>query len=135
MTLEEQLVRDEGLRLKAYTDTVGKTTIGVGRNLSDVGISRDEAMQLLQNDIDRASAWVRTSLPWSLQLDEVRQAALINMSFNLGSRLEGFAQFLAKLKAGDYEGAANEMLDSLWAKQVGDRAARLAQQIRSGEWI
>jgi len=135
MTLEEQLIRDEGLRLKPYKDSVGKTTIGVGRNLDDVGISREEALTLLETDIDRASAWVRTQLPWSLNLNEARQAALVNMAFNMGERLTTFAQFLRKLQAEDYAGAAAEMLDSLWAKQVGDRAHRLASQIETGEWV
>ncbi len=136
MTLEEQLIRDEALRLKPYKDSVGKLTIGVGRNLDDVGISREEAIQLLANDIERALAWLRTHLPWTLELDEIRQAALANMVFNMGGqKLEGFVQFLAKLKAQDFEGAAKEMLNSLWAKQVGDRAERLAEQIRTGQWI
>lgn len=133
--LEDQLIRDEGVRLKPYKDSVGKTTIGVGRNLDDVGISTEEAMFLLRSDIDRAAAWVRTSIPWSLNLGDARRAVLINMSFNMGAGLAGFAQFLGKLKAGDYEAAANEMLDSLWARQVGTRSERLAQQIRTGEWV
>jgi lysozyme len=134
-TLEEQLIRDEGLRLKPYKDSVGKLTIGVGRNLDDVGISREEATQLLANDIERAAAWVRTNLPWTLALDEVRQAALKNMAFNLGSRLGEFRKFLAHLEAREYEQAAKEMTDSVWATQTGPRAQRLAEQIRSGEWM
>jgi lysozyme len=135
VTLEEQLMRDEGVRLKPYRDSVGKLTIGVGRNLDDVGISHDEADVLLRNDIDRASAWLRTHFPWTLALDEVRRAALVNMAFNLGGRLEGFVQLLARLEAGDYESAAKEMLDSAWAHQVGPRAVRLAEQIRTGNWV
>lgn len=136
MTIEDQLIRDEGLRLKPYKDTVGKTTIGVGRNLDDVGISRDEAIHLLDNDIERASAWLRTNLPWTLYLDEVRNAALVNMCFNLGpGNLQGFVHFLAKLQAQDWSGASAEMLNSQWAKQVGPRADRLAKQIETGEWV
>ena len=135
LTLEDQLIRDEALRLKPYRDSVGKLTIGVGRNLDDVGISRDEAINLLGNDIERASAFLRTQLPWTLSLDEVRRAALINMAFNMGGKLMGFAHFLQKLQAGDFVGAAKEMLDSLWAQEVGDRAQRLAKQIETGEWI
>src|SRR5690348_5514883 len=101
MTLEEQLLRDEGLLLKPYKDSVGKLTIGIGRNLDDVGISREEALTLLQNDIDRAGAWLRTNLPWTLSLDEIRRAALTNMAFNLGGRLGEFRKFLAHLQAGE----------------------------------
>jgi lysozyme len=135
MTLEDQLIRDEGLRLKPYKDSVGKTTIGIGRNLDDVGISQPEAMTLLENDIENASAMLRTRLPWTINLDDVRRAALINMTFNMGiGGLLGFRKFLAALEAGDYRAASAEMMDSTWYKQVGDRAHRLSVQIESGEW-
>jgi lysozyme len=136
MTLEEQLIRDEALRLKPYKDSVGKLTIGVGRNLDDVGISQQEAMDLLANDIDNASAQLRTRLPWTISLDEVRRAALVNMAFNLGiGGLMQFHHFLAALEAGNYKLAASEMLESLWAKQVGPRAHRLSIQIETGEFV
>lgn len=135
MTLQEQLIRDEGLRLKPYRDTVGKLTIGVGRNLEDVGISHEEAMLLLDHDIARAEAEVNAHLPWSRQLGEPRRAVLVNMAFNLG--IGGLLQFrraLAAMQRGDYDLAAREMLDSKWAEQVGARATRLARQMREGEW-
>lgn len=134
-TIEDQLIRDEALRLAPYKDSVGKLTIGVGRNLDDVGISREEALVMLHNDIARATTWLESNLPWTASLDEIRRAALVNMAFNLGGRLMGFVQFLKKLEAGDFAGASAEMLDSVWAKQVGDRAHRLAVQIEIGQWI
>lgn len=136
MTLEDQLLRDEGLRLKPYKDSVGKTTIGIGRNLDDVGISHGEALMLLANDIESASAALRTQLPWTINLDEVRRAALVNAAFNMGiGGLLAFRHALASLQSGDYETAANQMLESLWAKQVGPRAVRIAEQIRTGQWV
>lgn len=133
--LLDQLVRDEELRLKPYRDSVGKLTIGVGRNLDDVGISRDEAMALLANDIAHARAELEQYLPWTGGLDDVRQSALVNMAFNLGiGGLVKFHNFLAAIEAKDYKTAAAEMLDSVWAKQVGDRAHRLALQIETGFW-
>lgn len=135
MTLLEQLTRDEGLKLFPYTDTVGKITIGVGRNLSDVGISRDEAMQMLASDIKNAADHLQRALPWTQGFDEVRQAALVNMTFNMGiGRLLGFTKFIAALRVEDWKTARNEMLDSQWAKQVGARAQRLAIQIDTGVW-
>lgn len=135
MTLQEQLVRDEGLRLKPYRDTVGKLTIGVGRNLEDVGISHEEAMLLLDHDIARAEADVNVHLPWSRQLGEPRRAVLVNMAFNLGiGGLLRFQRALAAMQQGNYDLAAREMLDSRWAEQVGARATRLARQMREGEW-
>lgn len=135
MQLEDQLVRDEGLRLKLYQDTVGKWTIGVGRNLSDVGISRDEAMVLLTNDIAEATKSLETQLPWAVALDEARLGVLLNMTFNMGiGGLLHFKNFLAAVRRGDWAEARNQMLDSVWAEQVGPRAQRLAIQIETGTW-
>ncbi len=135
MTLLDQLTRDEGLRLKPYKDSVGKLTIGVGRNLDDVGISRDEALLLLANDIQNAKDRIEQELPWAGNLDEVRLAALVNMVFNMGiGGVMQFHKFLAALAAGDFKTASTEMLSSHWAEQVGPRAQRLAIQIESGFW-
>jgi lysozyme len=135
MTITEQLLRDEGCRLRVYTDSVGKLTIGVGRNISDVGISQAEAELLLNNDIGKATAALLETLPWTAELDEVRRGALINMAFNMGIHgLMGFRNTLAMIHAGDYEKASEEMLQSKWAEQIGARAHRLALQIQIGEW-
>lgn len=132
-TLRADLVRDEGIRLKPYRCTAGKLTIGVGRNLDDVGISEDEAYLLLDHDIAACVADLDRALPWWGTLSEARQRALLNMRFNLGlSRLLGFKQMLTALQQGDYQTAAAQALDSQWAKQVGDRAQRIAALIREG---
>jgi lysozyme len=133
--LFDQLRRDEGLRLRPYTDTVGKLTIGYGRNLLDVGISIEEAEIFLGNDVRKALDILHSRLPWYQALDPVRQAVLVNMIFNMGfTKLEGFENFLRATAKGNWKAAATEMLDSLWSKQVGDRANRLARQISSGQW-
>ena len=132
--LVANLIRDEGIRLKIYQDTVGKWTIGIGRNLSDRGISRDEAMTLLHNDIDSHLREVRAALPWFDALDEVRQRAVVNMAFNLGvPKLMEFRNTLQAIADGDWRKAAAGMRASLWAKQVGARAERLAQMIERGK--
>ena len=129
--LVEQLLADEGLRLKPYKDTVGKLTIGVGRNLDDRGISEVEAKYLLVNDIKIAEAELTKHAPWWWQMSEPRQQALLNMCFNLGwPRLSMFENMLAALKARDYDTAAAEALDSRWATQVGNRAKRIAQAFK-----
>jgi lysozyme len=134
-SLKDQLVRDEELRLKPYTDSVGKLTIGVGRNLTDKGISVQEAQGLLANDIADATADLQAKLPWTATLDDVRKGALLNMTFNMGiGGLLEFHDFLARMQRGDFSGAAGAMLDSLWARQVGPRATRLSIQIQSGVW-
>lgn len=117
---------DEGLNLKPYKDTVGVTTIGYGHNLSE-GISQAAAEFILQEDIAVAERNARKLVKNFDKLTEARQGVLINMSFNLGyMRLLGFKKFLAAVSSGDYQLAVKEMLDSVWAKQVGDRAKRLA---------
>lgn len=140
--LEQELERDEGLRLKAYRDSVGKLTIGVGRNLDDKGISETEARTLLRNDIAEHLALLDRELPWWRELDEERQRVLANMAFNLGvgptveqpeGKLLTFKTTLAAVRRGDYEAAANGMSASAWAKQVGIRATRLIKIMRTGE--
>lgn len=128
-----ELTRDEGLRFKPYKCTAGKLTIGIGRNLDDVGISEEEAYFLCGNDIDAAADDLDQNVPWFRQLSDTRQRALVNMCFNLGwPRLSGFRNMLVALKEGDYDRAASEALDSRWARQVGARSERIAEMYRNG---
>lgn len=134
-SISDQLRRDEGCRLRPYKDTVGKLTIGVGRNLDDVGISQSEADLLLANDINHVTNSLLAQWPWMASLDEVRFGVMQNMAFNMGiGGLAAFKNTLAKVKSGDYAGAAEEMLHSTWATQVGDRAQRLSIQLEGGSW-
>lgn len=128
----------EGRVSHAYKDSLGYLTIGVGHlidatkggSLPDVFITA-----LLQWDIQQKTAELEKALPWSALLDPVRHAALVDMAFNLGvAGLQNFIHFLAALKLGDYHTAADEMLKSKWATQVGSRALRLSQLIRTGSW-
>lgn len=124
----------EDERLKPYRCTAGKMTIGVGRNLDDVGISHEESQYLLSNDLKRVDKELAT-LPWTAQLDDVRYAVLQDMCFNLGlSRLKGFKNFLAAMAKQDWKTASREMIDSRWATQVGRRAYRLQQMVLTGLW-
>jgi len=128
-----ELKRDEGLWLKPYRDTVGKLTIGIGRNLDDVGIFENEAEAMLANDITRVCADLDRVLFWWRNLSEVRQRVMVNMAFNLG--IQGLLKFKKSLDAardGDFITAAKEMLDSAWAIQVGARADRLAKMMEQG---
>lgn len=152
MTLKELLINHEGVRLKPYKDTVGKWTIGVGRNISDVAFSDDEkiylgipprdifkgitiveAMYLLDNDIKKAIKDEQEHFDWVGSLDNVRQAVVIDMIFNLGiTKFSKFTNTISYIKEGDYEKAADNMLLSLWAKQVGRRAKELSEMMRTG---
>jgi lysozyme len=133
--MQALLVKHEGLRLKPYTDTVGKLTIGVGRNLTDVGITVDEAMALLQNDMETADAALRIAWPPYLLLDQARAAVILDMAFNMGvTTLMTFHNTLAAVAAGNWAAASAGMLASRWASQVGPRAQELAQIMVSGVW-
>lgn len=114
-------------------DPVGKITIGVGRNLSDCGISDGEALTLLDHDVDACIADLVT-FPWFVTLDPVRQRALVNMRFNLGaSGFRGFQRMLRAVADGEYDTAADAMRRSLWARQVPIRAAELITMMQTGK--
>jgi lysozyme len=133
--LAEQLKKHEGLRLKPYTDTVGKLTLGVGRNLEDKGITEQEALFMLNNDVDYFYGQLNKKLTWFKSLDDARQNVLVNMAFNLGvAGLLSFKNMLEECKNEQYNFASIEMLDSKWAKQVGYRSKELAQQMLTGEY-
>lgn len=131
-TLIESLTRHEGMRLFPYEDSVGKWTLGVGRNIEDIGITKDEALLMLKNDINRAEADAR-KYAWFDSLSDTRQNVVIEMIFNLGlNRFAGFVGMISAIVKGDFNDAADEMLDSKWAKQVGSRANELANLMRAG---
>ena len=133
--IKAQLVRHEGLRLKPYRCTAGKMTIGIGRNLDDRGISQNEAYAMLERDIQDCEQWLIDKIPEVYnKLDEIRQSVLLNMCFNMGIKgLLEFKNTLAFIAAGDWERAANNMLASKWAKQVGRRAIELSELMRKGK--
>ena len=132
--LAEQLKKHEGLRLKPYIDTVGKLTLGIGRNLEDKGITEQEALFMLNNDVDYFYSKLCQSIGWMKKLDDARQNVLVNMSFNLGiAGLMTFKKMLLACEHGNFKIAATEMLNSKWAEQVGYRANELAEQMRTGQ--
>ena len=160
-SIEDQLILHEGLRLKPYKCPAGKWTVGVGRNLEakgltkeekerilgvgglskleviDVllerGISENEALFLLRNDIEEVTAQLER-FDWFRALGPVRRKVLVDMAFNLGmSGLLGFQKMIEALKQSDYQAAADEMVSSKWYRQVGERGRRLERMMRTGE--
>jgi lysozyme len=129
-----QLKVHEGVRSKVYLDTEGIETIGVGRNLRDRGLSDDEIELMLANDIRDFQEEVENAFPWWSDLDDVRQRVVVDMAFNMGlGSLSKFVNTLAHIENGRYEEASVEMLDSKWARQVGDRANVLSNMMKTGE--
>lgn len=134
----EQIRRDEGEVLHAYEDHLGYITIGVGRLIDKRkggGITKEESAYLLNNDIQTRLIALESRISWFKRLDDARKGVLLNMAFQLGiGGLMGFKNTLAKIEAGDYSGAAANMLKSKWARQTPKRAKRLAKQMETGQW-
>jgi lysozyme len=127
------LTTHEGYMAKPYKDTKGKITIGVGRNLTDKGISDSEISMLLQNDIKQSIHEVEFYFPWAGKMTPARQRVLVEMCFNMGiAVLRTFHKTLLSMAQGFYDEAAHEMLQSEWAKEVGHRAVELSNKMRVG---
>ena len=130
---EQMLIRHEGLKLKPYKCTAGKLTIGVGRNIEDMGITEDEAIYMLRNDVARFAAELAQAKPIVKSLDDVRYYVLLNMAFNLGiNRLLKFEKMWKAIEDQRYTDAALEMHDSRWCEQVGGRCSELAELMENG---
>ena len=136
--LTEMLIKHEGSKSHAYMCTANKVTVGVGRNIDPeggIGLTKDEISFLLKNDIERVEDELSRRLPWILELSDVRIDALIDICFNLGlPRFLKFAKALDALEQREYDLAADEFMDSRWAKQVGQRAITVSNMIRTGEY-
>lgn len=135
--LKQTLMRHEGTgpvvkrRFFPYKCPAGKLTIGIGRNIQEVGISEAEAEFMLDNDIAAAVELCRRMFPVFDSLDDVRQEVLVNMMFNMGyDRLSGFKRFIAAVNVKDFIEAANQMEDSAWYEQVGKKPGQRAYELR-----
>lgn len=149
----QRLMVNEGCKLKSYRDTVGKLTIGIGRNLDDnpltieeqchIGhncrtlfISNDQAAYLCRNDLKKVRADLDKHLPWWCDLNPDRQYVMIDLCFNMGVKtLLTFKRTLDSIARGYYVRAAEQLLQSKYAKQVGIRARRNAYALRTGEYL
>jgi len=131
----ELLELHEGNRRFVYEDTLGVPTIGVGFNLEDEGLYPEEIQFILDNRIEKYAREAQQAFPSFRFLGSTRQTVIIDMLYNLGlTRLTKFKKMWSYIDRRDYEKAATEMLDSKWAKQVGNRSKRLARMMETGEW-
>ena len=128
MILKDMLIKHEGERLKVYYDTRGIATIGIGRNLEDVGLTHEEAMYLLDNDIKRILNECWHHLTWFGDLSEERQYVVIDMIFNVGfAGFLKFVKFISAVEKEDWQEAARQIINSQIAP---NRAAELATIMR-----
>lgn len=132
--LIERIKQHEGFRSKPYKCPAGKLSIGYGRNLEDNGIREQEAETMLMNDLTQATLQLYTEFPFVASMENARKNVLIEMVYNMGiNRFKGFKKMLAACQKGEWDKAANEMLDSAWHKQVKKRAESLAEIMRKGK--
>ena len=152
----DKLIEHEGMVLTVYQDTLGIDTIGIGRNLKDRGISPEElaymdipsmaivytegiseadARYLAMNDIKIVENELSQVHKCVENLDAVRQLILMDMAFNMGvPRLCKFKKMWNAIHEGNFDAASLEMMDSRWARQVGSRARKLSDAMKSGEF-
>jgi lysozyme len=124
----------EARKPKAYKCTAGKTTVGIGRNLDDVGLSDDEIDYLFANDMRRVNDAL-AKYKWFAELSEVRKAACQDLMFNLGAtRFAGFVNFIQAMSTKQYTWAAAELKNSRWYGQVGRRGPRICSMIANDRW-
>lgn len=132
---ETQLERDEGYRQHPYRDSKGILTIGIGFNLEADGLSLDESRLVLKYRLWKRYLALITALPWVKYLDDARQGVLLNMAYNMGvTDVLTFRTLLPLIQAGQWDKAADDMASTEWHKEVGARAVRLEQQMRTGVW-
>lgn len=137
--LEDMLLVHEGKKRFVYRCTSNALTIGVGRNIDPnkggIGLSDDEILYMLRNDIKRVYDELDSNLPWFKDLDDVRQDVLQDMCFNMGiNRLLNFRKMLAAVELGLYDRASDELLNSKYAEQVKGRALKLARMMKEGKY-
>lgn len=142
-SVEELIAKHEGRRNAVYNDSRGIPTVGIGHNIQahplpdgwTSPLTDDQVDQLFQQDLAEATTALVQALPWFSNLDPVRQAVVVDMGFNLGvPTLLTFHHTLGFIQGGQWKLAAANMLESLWAKQVGPRATEDAAMMVSGEW-
>lgn len=163
ITNVQDLIRfDEGDRGQPYKDSRGIWTVCVGHNLEANGLppgicddapdglpwpdclgfiqrrrglNATEDAALFQHDLQSEGGWLLTK-PWWANLDDARQAALLDMAFNLGpASMQTFTTFLGLIAAGDWVAAADDLeFKTKVAKELPARYNRLQQMIRTGEW-
>jgi len=132
MSVIKSIMINEGFSAQPYFDTAGKLTIGYGRNLDDNPLTTDEAIYLLQNDVAKIEKKLMV-YSWFNQSSESVRDVLLEMAYNIGiSGLLQFKNMIAAIKNEDYNAAAAEMLNSKWAKQVGNRAVKLSEGMKNG---
>ena len=142
--LMKELMLDEGYKHEIYADPLGHLTFGVGHLITEndeeygkeVGtpVTKERIEECLQQDIKTVFSELDMNQPWWRSLDSNRQRVIANMCFNLGHpRFSKFKKFIAAMQTSNWEKAAEEMMDSKWSEQVGERAIRLRDRVLNAD--
>ena len=129
--IKKRLIDFEGLVLKSYTCPTGYTSVGVGRNLETNGITEEEAMYLLNNDI--AAVIGKLDKHWIAwrKLPITAQYVCIDVVFNMGiNTWMSFRKTRAYMEMEQWDKAGDELLNSKYAEQVGRRALFNSEQLK-----
>lgn len=136
--LRADLERDEGIRFAKYLDSLGNETCGIGHLMTADDLtnyseqwSQAQVDSYYSQDIAATIAWCRRNIPWWFNLPEPVARGITNLAFAMRGKLLEFVKMLDALQLADFAAAADELLDSLWARQVGERAMRIAALFRS----
>lgn len=132
--LKKDLIRDEGIRDAVYIDTLGNKTIGVGHLLPystdpDLVWSVDTILSVFDEDIQNALIVAKRTSAWKSLKTEAQSRALVNMAFNLGTKLFTFKTFLSFLTQKKFKEAVEDLRHTLWYRQLSERAERICQLI------
>ena len=138
--LREQLKVDEGVKYEIYKDHLGYPTFGIGHLITEddpehgepdgTEISEDRVNEVFESDVAKFVSEAKILFSDLDELPDVAQQVIVNMAFNMGRpRLSKFKNFIAGVNDRDWVRAAEEMMDSRWADQVGARATRLRNLI------
>lgn len=130
--LRALLIKHENYKLLPYKDTLGNITIGIGRNLTGRGVLPVEIDMMFDNDVDHFFSFLAISFPWFNKLNDARQCALVDMCFMGTKTFLEFKEMIAALEKEDYEGAAQEIVNSHYESEVHQRAHDIAEIIRTG---
>lgn len=133
LNLRKCVVKHEGYDNFLYNDTLGNRTIGIGYNIDARGLSDEWINQQYDEDVNFFYQSLSAKFPWFDALDEVRKIVLIDMCFMGFKKLCGFKRMLTAISMKNWYTASNELMDSNWARTVGNRAIELAKMMKTGE--
>ena len=130
--LLESIKKHEGFVEHVYDDSLGIPTIGYGFAIKDLVLDEDIAEDILIRKLERLKRNANSRFRWLEDMPVVVQEVILNMCYQLGvTGVSKFRKAISALQEGEWDEAANEMLDSLWARQTPNRATELSNIVRN----